>query len=991
MNFKLYHRIIAAFVFLITAVVLFSTLQPSVSFWDCGEFIASSYYLQVPHPPGTPFFLLLGRIFAMIPFAENIGQRINTISVLASASSILLLYLIAVKLIQNYRGKQPANLFEALAIYISSAIGALSFAFSDTFWFNGTEAEVYAFSTFLFAGVTYLIIRWNERADNADSGKYLIMIAYLLGISTGVHLMSVLAMVPVVMVILFRKYLEDESITKQTGYIFIAHIVIILILAIAWWSGQKDTTPPMQEAYEAFDSKFKMFILGISLAIFLIFWKKIFNRSSFYLPIIIGSLALFFVYPGVVKLLPAIMTSIAGNDLTIEMFLLALIFIGLGYGMYYATKNNKPTMHLVFTSMLFVMLGFTTFAMVIIRSNQNPPMNENEPNDFTELVSYLNREQYGDFPIFKRRFSSEPHQMGIYTDYSSDFDFFYSFQMNHMMTRYLFWNYAGREGWNQDDGANIAPFNDIGNIFGKILAINFAGDIKDSLFGIPLLIGLLGIYFHFRRDWKMASIFMIMFIMMGYLTAFYQNQQQPQPRERDYFYVGAFFVFSIWIAIGVMELFYFVREKIKSEQLKNAAAIAVLAVAIILIPVKMIMANYHTHDRSNNWVPWDYSYNLLQSCAPNAVLFTNGDNDTFPLWYLQDVEGVRRDVRIVNLSLLNTNWYIKQLKNNDPYNVGKVEMRLTDVQIDQMRPIEWKPKEVTIPLPGDLTSHTLSGDFLKQFSITDSSVARMGAVKFTMNNTLTFGEIKAIRVQDLMVREIIEANNWRRPIYFAVTCSEDSKIGIGDYLRMEGMALRLVPEKRQQGKEFVQQELLAAQLIENKGYSKDFKPGFKFRGINDPNIFFDDNQTRMIQNYRNSFLRLAISYVYSNQNDKALETLDQMERQVPRKVRGMDFGLKFELSNIYLNAGGMNQYKEIASELEKEALQKLDDNVQDTQTYYNPYRVLVEIYQNLKEYGKLIDVYQRLSALYPDDQNLKQQIENYKKLAAGKIDSVNQK
>lgn len=205
------------------------------------------------------------------------------------------------------------------------------------------------------------------------------------------------------------------------------------------------------------------------------------------------------------------------------------------------------------------------------------------------------------------------------------------------------------------------------------------------------------------------------------------------------------------------------------------------------------------------------------------------------------------------------------------------------------------------------------------------------------------------------------------------------------------MALRLVPEKRQQGKEFVQQELLAAQLIENKGYSKDFKPGFKFRGINDPNIFFDDNQTRMIQNYRNSFLRLAISYVYSNQNDKALETLDQMERQVPRKVRGMDFGLKFELSNIYLNAGGMNQYKEIASELEKEALQKLDDNVQDTQTYYNPYRVLVEIYQNLKEYGKLIDVYQRLSALYPDDQNLKQQIENYKKLAAGKIDSVNQK
>ena len=296
-------------------------------------------------------------------------------------------------------------------------------------------------------------------------------------------------------------------------------------------------------------------------------------------------------------------------------------------------------------SFIFALIGFTTFAMVIIRSNQNPPMNENEPNTFTELVSYLNREQYGDFPIFKRRFATEPHQQIVYTGYNSDLDFFWRYQMNHMMTRYWLWNYAGREGWNQDDGANIAPFNQVGNIFGKIFNIHFEGNAKDSLFAIPFILGLLGIYFHFKKDWKMASVFMIMFILMGYLTAFYQNQQQPQPRERDYFYVGGFFVFSIWIAIAIRALVDIAQEKVKSDALKKTAVVGVLTLGIILVPIKMFSANYYTHDRSKNWIPWDYSYNLLQSCAPNGVLFTNGDNDTFPVWYLQDVEGVRRDVK----------------------------------------------------------------------------------------------------------------------------------------------------------------------------------------------------------------------------------------------------------------------------------------------------------------------------------------------------------
>lgn len=978
MNYKLLKRIIGIAVFLFSAIVLFSTVQPSVSFWDCGEFIAAGYYLQVPHPPGTPFFLILGRIFSMIPFAENIALRVNTISVFASAFSVFFLYLIAVKLIENFKGKNYKNVLEALGTFIAAAIGALSFSFSDTFWFNSSEAEVYALSTFLLAAIVYLMMRWHERADEKDNEKFLLMIAYLIGISTGVHLMSILALVPVVMIIIFRKYMDDEVALKKTGYIFMIHAAVILLIAIAMWSTQKGTSPPSPEEYQAYDSKFKMIIMGISVLFIAVMWRKLLNKNSFYLPVIIGGVSLFLVYPGVVKYIPALISEVAGNNVTAGVTIILLIFIALGYGIRHSIKENKPTLNLIFTSFVFVLIGFTTFAMVIIRANQNPPMNENEPDTLTELVSYLNREQYGDFPTFKRRFSSEAHQQRIYTNYSSDLEFFWSYQMHHMMTRYLLWNYAGREGWVQDDKANVAPFNKIGNFFGKIIGIELNGDSKDSLFGIPFLLGLLGIYFHFKRDWKMASIFMIMFILMGYLTAFYQNQQQPQPRERDYFYVGAFFVYSIWIAIAIQGLADLIRQKIKSPPLQNAGTVAMLLAGFVLVPLVMLRANYYTHDRSKNWVPWDYSYNLLQSCAPNAILFTNGDNDTFPLWYIQDVEGVRRDVKIANLSLLNTPWYIKQLKNNDPYEVGKVDMKLSDLQVEQISPIRWEPQEISIPLP---QSGPEVKDMVQKYGISDSSVLKEGLIKFKMNNTLTFGNVKAIRVQDIMVKEIVEANIWKRPIYFAVTCSDDSKIGLQEYLRMEGMAFRLVPEKRKPGMEFINAELVSKELQENPDYSEDYDPRFKFRGMNDEDIFFDENHSRLIQNYRNAFMRLALHYLNTNQKDLTVKTLDNMEKKLPRHLRSMPFGLLYEIANLYLSAGSRDKFNEYAKEVEELALVNIEQNPQDVQSYYNPYRILIDIYENTKEYKKSYELWQKIELIYPNDPNVKANIEKYRKLA----------
>jgi len=992
MNYKLLNRIVGTIVFAISTLIIFMTVQPSVSFWDCGEFAASGYSLQVPHPPGAPFFLLLGRVFSIIPFAANIAFRINTVSVLASSFSILFLYLTAVKLIENYKGKEYSSISDALFTYIPAAIGALSFSFSDTFWFSAVEAEVYATSTFFLTLIIYLLIVWHEKADNKDNEKYILMIAYLIGLSTGVHLMSVLAMVSVVMVIMFRKYVNDDEELKKTAYIFLAHAALILILALALWANQTDATPPTQDQYREFDSRFKMVMAGISIVIVGALWKKLFNRNSIYVALAIGGVSLFVVYPGIVKIVPGLTSSISGDNIMTASIILVVMFGILGYGVYYSAQNNKKTMHLVFLSLIFAFLGFTTYTMVIVRANVNPPMNENEPDNFSELVSYLNREQYGDFPIFKRRFATEPHQTIVYEGYSSDLDFWWRYQMNHMTTRYWMWNYVGRESWNQDSGVDMWPLNGLGNALFKPFNIQFAGDAKDSLYGIPFLLGLLGIYFHFKKDWKMASVFMVLFIFMGYLTAFYQNQQEPQPRERDYFYVGAFFVFSIWISIAVRGLIDLAMEKIKAPSLGKNAAYAIVLLGVIFVPVRMLQANYFTHDRSRNWVPWDYSYDLLQSCAPNAILFTNGDNDTFPLWYLQDVEGVRRDVRIANLSLLNTGWYIRQLKNLEPYGSKKVAMNMDDAQIDALQPIQWDPQDVTIPVPKQLPSSyktysegktilnadpSVHGD---EWNIQDSTIIKEGKLTWKMDNSVVYSGIKAVRIQDLMVKEIVQANNWQRPIYFAVTCSDDSRIGLGDYLKMEGMAFRLVPEKRQRGVEFINEPVLRKQLFdENRSFSKNYLPGFKFRGLNDSTIFFDENHTRLVQNYRNAYIRLAIYYMNTNQaNQKVIDVLNLMEKRLPRKVLPMDYRILYDIANLYFTVGDLKTYKSIAGDVEKDALKAIADDPRAVTNYYNPYRILLDIYQNLKEYDKGLDLLQKLSNIYPGDNAIKGEIDKLK-------------
>jgi hypothetical protein len=951
MTVKLTRRIIGAFVFLLSTIILFLTVQPSVSFWDPGEISAASYSLMVPHPPGGPLWLIIGRLFSMVPFAQNIGFRINTVSVLSGSVSILLLYLICIKLIETYRGKEYKNSTDSILTFASAAIGALAFAFCDTFWFNAVESNYFSLSTLLFSLVVWLMMIWYDHADEHGSEKYIVLMAYLIGLSFGVHLMSVLAIFTFVFVVVMRKYVNDDETFKKTAYIFLIHIGILAVIAIGLWSSQTSKSPPSPEEYKAFDSKFVWIMFGVSAIFMGAMWKKIFHRNSFYIPLIAGGVILLLAYPGVVKGVPAILLALAGSSASTNLIIFLLIIGVVVYLIYWSSKNKKSTINLGATALLFALLGFTTYAMIIIRSNDSPPMNENWPNNFHKLMYYLDREQYGDFPIFKRRFSSEPHQQGIYTNYSSDLDFMWRYQVDHMFNRYIGWNFIGKVSTVQDAGVKFT-----------------------QLFGIPFLFGFIGFYYLYKKNWKIATAWLILFIFMGYLIMFYQNQQQPQPRDRFYFYPGALFVFAAWIAVGVREIAGLAIEKIKNASLGKTTAFACLGVLLLLIPGNMLRTNYFTHDRSKNWLPWDFAYNLLQSCKTNAVLFTNGDNDTFPLWYLQDVEGVRRDIRVVCLSLANTDWYNEQLKDTSPYGALKVKFSMTDDMIAQLSPVEWRTQTVSVPVPPDA---------IKKFDVTDTAVIKTGRLSWVMKPSIEMGGVQGIRIQDIVVRDIIQNNTWDRPIYFASTCSPDCFIGLDDYLEAEGLASRLVPQKRNVPI-YVNAKITSEDLLnENPSYSKTYQPGFKYRGLNNKAVFYDETESRLVQNYRNSYLELAY-YYHSVQNDntKCVNVLDAMDKYMPQSVVPMDYRLLYDVGNLYSQAGAVDKYRKVVDEIIPQAMENLNDvTMDDLSSPYNPYSMLERIYINLKEYDKAIDILQRLQNALPNAGGVQEEINRLKTLS----------
>jgi hypothetical protein len=382
----------------------------------------------------------------------------------------------------------------------------------------------------------------------------------------------------------------------------------------------------------------------------------------------------------------------------------------------------------------------------------------------------------------------------------------------------------------------------------------------------------------------------------------------------------------------------------------------------------MLQMNWHERDRSNNYVAWDYSYNILQTCEQDAILFTNGDNDTFPLWYLQDVEAIRRDVRIVNLSLINTPWYIKQMKEKPYYKEAEaVPISLSDSRIEGILPEPWEPRELTLSVPQEA---------LEEYAVTDSAVRARGAITFLMPNTVQFGATKAIRIQDILVRDIIFTNKWKRPIYFAVTVAPDSKIGLDDYLWFRGLAWRLEPRKVPQGDLGINKAVLEANLLhEPEGFSRTQAYGYKFRHVADPKVYFDENQARLMLNYRSAFIRLAMQYGnVDHDTSEAVATLDRMEALIPRSKVPLAWELQADIMSFYQRLGQQDRCEEFASELEPLMKEMIASGQVNLGSYYNPYRVLLEIYDVRKQYGASLELLRELAVMYPNDPNLRQRI-----------------
>lgn len=891
MDHRELNRIIAVAMFVVGLIVYGITVAPTTSYWDCGEFIACSYMLGVPHPPGSPLYVLIGRIFTMIPLFEDIGLRVNIISVIVSALTVMLTYLVIVRLIRQWRGI-PQTTEQKLMMYTGGVIGALAFAFSDSFWFNAVEAEVYAMSMFFTALVIWLIMVWTEKWNTAWGDKLLLLIAYMVGLAIGVHLLNLLALPTVFLIIYFK--------------------------------------------------------------------RKELNLSSFTLFAVASALGLGAIYPGIVKGIPWVLDT---YSFTVLGALVVVLFLATSY----AVRNHQRVLGLILMSAVLIVVGYSTYAALYIRSGLDPAIDENDPEVPSRFASYLNREQYGDIPLFERRAPV------------------WEYQIKKMYIRYFGWQFIGK-------GTTLGSDNYIAE------TIAFRG-----LWGLPFLVGLVGMAYHFHRDWKGAVSVLTLFIVAGLMLVLYLNQEDPQPRERDYTYVGSFFAFALWIGIGAHYLLEYVTDLFRRDSsLRNVGIALMIILLAMAVPVNMLAFNFHEHDRSGNYVAWDYSYNILQSCEPNAIIFTNGDNDTFPIWYLQYVENIRPDVRVVNLSLLNTNWYIKQLRDEEP----RVPIDLKDDAIDRLQPQLMPQQKERVRLSLRVPRSTVLAYLEKSedtAELTPEEVPEAPQMVFEMPATLNTPYGPAIRVQDFMVDHILRANRFKKPIYFAVTVSPENMLGLNNYdpqaglenyLRMDGLAFQIMPYG--DGRDFI-----APQRLENNLFNE-----FKYRNLNNPDVYYNPGTIGLLQNYRNAFFRLANYYQMQKQQKKAIEVLDRMNEILPEDVIPIpNYRISLTLGQMYYDAGHpealrqrldriagrdlappdrltvasfYSQYFEEHALAESIAVSVLEENPE----LPHGYGFLVGLYGQTNQHRKGIEILERWLQRNPNDREAKRQLESLKTLVS---------
>jgi hypothetical protein len=930
-NFTRLNNIVGWAIFAIALLTYTLTVEPTASFWDCGEFIACSYKLQVPHPAGAPFFLLIGRMASLLAGGDvtKVALMVNMVSVIASAFTILFMFWTISLLARKVFGKKGADLdtTETILVLGASAVGSLVYTFSDSFWFSAVEAEVYGMSSFFTAIVIWAAFRWEIIEDEAAANRFLIFTAYLVGLSIGVHLLNLVTIPALGLVYYYKK---AKKITWKGGIIaFLVGMVILGVINVGVITG----FPSLGFTFE------KLFV------------------NTFGMPFSSGII-----------------------------FFVLLLISSLAYGIFYTQKKGMEIANTALLSFAFVLIGYSSYTIALIRSNYNPPINENNPSNVLNYVSYLKREQYGSRPllygpVFTGKLESiengEPiykmskkgyeiydykptyiwesnsesllprmwstdgsHQqiyrqeMGLAQDQKptlfTNIGYMFKRQMGYMYWRYFAWNFWGRSS--DIEGAGPTNLFESNNSLPPAIKENRA---RTNFWGLPVILGILGLLYHYFRRERDALVMFLLFLFTGIGLVVFLNSPPIEPRERDYIYVGSFYIWAIWIGLGVMGLFDYALKFIKNTQTRAISATALgLAVPLIMAP-----QTWKGHDRSGRYHQVDFAKNLLNSCAKDAILFTGGDNDTFPLWYVQEVEGFRTDVRVCNLSLLGTDWYCEQMKRKT-YDSDALPITFTTDQLlsgvndqipyverlkdpinlkDYLELVKKNDPAIQIPLTTGESINSLPSDSLfLTYNIED--IKKLGFVpkQFEpyLNGQITWNIGKRdLLKNDLMQLEMIAQNNWKRPIYFAGTLANDNYLNLKDYMQLEGYAYRLLPIKVSQGDDgFANTDIMYDNMLKKMSW----------RGMDNPNVYYDSETYLKVPviTARLAFLRLADQLVREEKKTKAKEVLDYANKVMPDKVIPYD-QLCSNYVMYYFEVGDTKKAMEIAETITKRADENL--------------------------------------------------------------------
>ena len=1000
-QYKLVNNVLGWFTFFVAAFVYCSTIEPTASFWDCPEFITTGYKLEVGHPPGAPFFMLTANLFSQ--FASDpsqVARMVNTMSALLSATTILFLFWSITHLARKLILKDwsEMTLGKLIAIQASGLVGALIYTFSDTFWFSAVEGEVYAYSSAFTAIVFWLILKWEDHADEPHSDRWLVLIAYMTGLSIGVHLLNLLCLPAIVLVYCYRRFphieLKGSLLALLGSFVLVAAVlygVVPGIITVAGWF-ELLFVNTLGCPFNTGEIIYIVLLVAIVIwAIYESYVDKSFKRQNISFVLSVGMLGIPF----------------RGMTWGAGLFGL-VILVALYFGLNYRKKIGKDLVPVVtarfkntaLLCMLMLMIGYSSYAVIVIRSAANPPMDQNSPEDVFTLGSYLSRDQYGDSPllygqaytsqvaydvdgnmcvpkhkegaaIWQRkekaskdekdsyfvvshkdkliyaqnmlfpRMHSSAHA-GAYENWMGGIEgnqvpydrcgepvmvkmptqmenirFFLSYQCNFMYWRYFMWNFAGRQNDIQGNGepehgnwiTGISFIDDwmLGDQ-SKMPAELKANKGHNVFYCLPLLLGLIGLFWQAWRGQRGIRQFWVvffLFFMTGLAIVLYLNQTPQQPRERDYAYAGSFYAYAIWCGLGVLAIYDMLKKKLKGN---DVAVAGVVGVACLLVPIQMASQTWDDHDRSGRYTCRDFGQNYLMTLQDkgNPIIFTNGDNDTFPLWYNQETEGVRTDARVCNLSYLQTDWYIDQMKRpaydspSVPITWPRIDFCSGTNDYIEVRPAMKQqlldfyreyPKEARAAFGDepfevknimkywvrskDNDTHVIPTDTL-YITIDKEAVRRSGMMMASDTipdrMVISLAGKRAIYKNDMMMLEMLAQCNWERPLYVATTVGSDNYMNLGDNFVQEGLAYRITPFNT---------KAPGAKNFDTEKVYNNVMNRFKWGGLDKPGLYIDETVMRMCYTHRHLLAQLAMQLIAEGQNAKAEKVLRKAEKVLP--------------------------------------------------------------------------------------------------------------